>query len=147
MQKHITANWKKTANKVNEPLDKYENVKLYLSLLNKMKGINLEKISQQFKTYVTVLRSQIPYKQYVELSGTSNNFANMENISSELLSLSKQYGICDKYNLPQLEEYLECLEFNKNINPINFVKEEKNLISNIYVKLGRTKYGRSGFFG
>lgn len=130
----------KAANKVNEPLDKYENVKLYLSLLNKMKGINLEKISQQFKTYVTVLRSQIPYKQYVELSGTSNNFANMENISSELLSLSKQYGICDKYNLPQLEEYLECLEFNKNINPINFVKEEKNLISNIYIKLGRTKY-------
>lgn len=130
----------KIAKKVNEPLDKYGNVKLYVELLNKMKGINIEKISQQFKTYVTVLKSQIPYKQYAELSSMSNNFISMENISFELLSLSKQYGICDKYNLAQLNGYLECLEFNKNINPINFVKEEKNLISNIYVKLGKTKY-------
>jgi hypothetical protein len=62
------------------------------------------------------------------------------------LSLSNSTGYAININLPQLEEYLECLEFNKNINPINFVKKEKNLISNIYIKLGRTKYEQEGAF-
>lgn len=134
------------ANSCNLSINKYPNIKLYISLLNKAQYINNKKVIHEFSKFVAELKNVLPYQQYSDLIKKSNNFNNLDDITMELIALDKQYSITNKLKLTNFEKFLTYLEFNHNINPIKLIKEEEGFISELYVKLGRTKYEKEVAF-
>ncbi|MDD5021479.1 MAG: PEP/pyruvate-binding domain-containing protein [Endomicrobiaceae bacterium] len=130
----------KLAKKSGVDLNKYENVKAYVELLVKAKNLNLEKISQQFKVFINILKSNIEYGRYSELSKISNNFQDIENIVSDLKDIAEKNKIFETHKFTYLKNFFTYLEFNKKVNLIGFVKEEKQLLNELYTKLSENKY-------
>ena len=144
--KHYYAQLTTLALGCNLSIDKYPNIKMYISLLDKSQYINNKKIIYEFPKFVFEIKNVLPYQQYFDLVNKSNNFSNVEDISSELITLNKKYNITQKLKLTNLEKFLSYLEFNQNINPIKLVQEEEQFINELYVKLGRTKYEKEVAF-
>ncbi|GEM_PF-7101403 len=127
-------------------LNEFENVKAYMNLLAQSKNLNLDKVSKQFKTFVNVLKSNIEYGKYSELAQTSNNFQDIENIVSELKDIADKNKIFENGKFAQLKDFFTYLEFNKNVNLIVFVEEEKQLLNRLYAQLSKNKYEREVTF-
>ncbi|MBR3654107.1 MAG: hypothetical protein IKN62_01575 [Elusimicrobia bacterium] len=130
----------------NLSMDKYPNIKIYISLLDKAQDINNKRVITEFTRFISEVKNVLPYQQYSALIKNSNNFTNLEDISADLIALNKQYSITAKLKLAHFENFLSYLEFNQNINPIKLVQEEENFINELYVKLGRTKYEKEVAF-
>ncbi len=136
----------KLAEKGGVNLNEFENVKTYMNLLAQSKNLNLDKVSKQFKTFVNVLKSNIEYGKYSELAQTSNNFQDIENIVSELKNIADKNKIFENGKFAQLKDFFTYLEFNKNVNLIVFVEEEKQLLNRLYAQLSKNKYEREVTF-
>jgi phosphoenolpyruvate synthase/pyruvate phosphate dikinase len=150
-QKEIDAKYfygqlKFLADTVNLSTDKYPNITIYISLLEKGRYFNDKKVVYEFTKFVSEIKNMLPYQQYSELLKKSNNFSNLEDISLELITLNKQHNITQKLKLTNFANFLSYLEFNQNINPIKLVQEEEKFINELYVKLGRTKYEKEVSF-
>jgi hypothetical protein len=130
----------KLAKKSGINLNEYENVKAYIELLVKAKNLNLGKISQQFKVFINILKSNIEYSKYLKLSKTSNNFQDIENIVSDLKVIAEEHEIFEKNKMGHLQNFFTYLEFNRKVNLIVFVQEEKQLLNELYTKLSKNKY-------
>ncbi|MCR4662816.1 MAG: hypothetical protein K5622_02870, partial [Endomicrobiaceae bacterium] len=130
----------------NLSIEKYPNIKIYISLLDKAQYINNKKVVYEFSQFVSEIKNILPYQQYSELLKKSNNFNNLDDISSELIELEKNYSITEKLKLNNFNKFLAYLEFNQNINPVKLIQEEENFINELYVKLGRTKYEKEVAF-
>ncbi|GAB1401123.1 hypothetical protein MASR1M68_00340 [Elusimicrobiota bacterium] len=120
--------------------NKYENVRAYIELLSQSNNLNLDKVSRQFKIFVNILKSNIEYGRYLELSKNSNNFQDIENILPELKDIAQSNQIFEKNKLTHLKNFFTYLEFNGKVNLIEFVQEEKKLLSELYAKLSKNKY-------
>ncbi|WP_372519282.1 PEP/pyruvate-binding domain-containing protein [Candidatus Ruminimicrobiellum ovillum] len=144
--KHFYSQLKILADSVNISVNKYPNVKIYISLLDKAQYVNDKKVIYEFTKFVSELKNVSTYQQYSDLLKRSNNFSNFDDISSDLINFNKKYGITKKLNLVAFENFLTYLEFNQNINPIKLVQEEESFINELYVKLGRTKYEKEVAF-
>lgn len=106
--------------------NKYENVRAYIELLSQSNNLNLDKVSRQFKIFVNILKSNIEYGRYLELSKNSNNFQDIENILPELKDIAQSNQIFEKNKLTHLKNFFTYLEFNGKVNLIEFVQEEKS---------------------
>ena len=144
--KHYYAQLSLLADSCNLAIDKYPNIKTYISLLDKAQYINNKKVIHEFSKFIAELKNVLPYQQYTDLVKKSNNFNNLDDITVELVALDKQYSITNKNKLTNLENFLTYLEFNHNINPIKLIQEEESFINELYVKLGRTKYEKEVAF-
>ena len=127
-------------------MDKYPNIQIYLSLLNKTHYVNNKKVVQEFTKFVSEIKNVLPYQQYTQLLKKSNNFNNLDDIAVDLIALDKQYSITQKLKLENLNNFLSYLDFNLNINPVKLVQEEEVFINELYVKAGRTKYEKEVSF-
>lgn len=121
-------------------LNKYENVRAYIELLSRSKNLSLDKVSREFKIFVNILKSNIEYGRYLELSKNSNNFQDIENILPELKDIAESNKIFEKNKLTHLKNFFTYLEFNGKVNLIEFVQEEKKLLNELYAKLSKNKY-------
>lgn len=130
----------------NLSVDKYPNIKIYISLLDKAQYLNNRKVVYEFSKFVTEMKNVLPYQQYCDLLKKSNNFNSLDDISAELIELDNKYSITNKLELTNFKNFLTYLEFNQNINPVKLIQEEENFINELYVKLGRTKYEKEVAF-
>lgn len=138
--KYFYGQLKILADGANLSLDKYPNIKIYISLLDKAQYVNDRKVIHEFSKFISEIKNILPYQKYSDLLKNSNNFNKLEDVSSDLIALNKQYSITTKLKLTSFENFLTYLEFNQNINPIKLVQEEELFINDLYIKLGRTKY-------
>lgn len=127
-------------------MSKYPAVKSYADFIKSSDKINNERVSREFRTFFSELKNKIPYNNYLELSEKSNSFANVEDISKDLIFYAREYQICENKKLYQLKNFFKYLEFNSKVNPIEFTQEEKSLKEELYIKLGRTKYEQEVLF-
>ncbi len=137
---------KMLADSVNMSINKYPNIKIYISLLDKAQYVNDKKVVHEFTKFVSELKNILSYQQYSDLLKRSNNFTNFDDISLDLINLDKKHGITGKLKLDAFKNFLTYLEFNQNINPIKLVQEEEDFINELYIKLGRTKYEKEVAF-
>ena len=144
--KHYYAQLLVLADSCNLSIDKYPNIKIYMSLLDKAQYINNKKVIHEFSKFVSEIKNVLSYQQYSDLVKKSNNFNSLDDITVELIALNKKYFITEKLKLTSFENFLTYLEFNHNINPIKLIQEEENFINELYVKLGRTKYEKEVAF-
>ena len=144
--KYFYGQLKLLADGSNLSLDKYPNIKMYISLLDKIQYVNDRRVVHEFTKFISEIKNVLPYQKYSDLLKNSNNFAKLEDISADLIALNKQYSITSKLKLTNFENFLTYLEFNQNINPIKLVQEEENFINELYIKLGRTKYEKEVAF-
>lgn len=124
----------------------YPGVKAYAGFLENSYKINNEKAGYQFRVFFSELKNKIPYKEYAELSEKSADFVNIEDISAKLIEYAAKYPICEERKLFHLKNFFSYLEFNNNVNPVEFMQEERRLKEDLYVKMGRTKYEQDVLF-
>ena len=121
-------------------LDKYPNLSAYINLLKINNSINKSKLSSEIKQFITALKTEISYVDYTTLLNESNNFKNIQDISSKLLRLNTNYKITDKLKLKNIDNFLKYIELSKNINPVEFITEKDTLTEVIFSKLTKNKY-------
>ena len=144
--KHYYSELKLIADGFNLSIDKYPNIKIYLSLLDNSKYVNNKKVIHEFTKFVSEMKNVVSYQQYTQLLKKSNNFSNLDDIFNDLIVLDKQYAITQNLKLENFKNFLTYLEFNQNINPIKLVQEEESFINELYIKAGRTKYEKEVSF-
>lgn len=118
---------------------KYKNISGYANL-TKTGKINTKKVTEEFKLFLEEAKKQMTYKEFSDLSQKSNSFADLETISPELSAIEKKYGIAENRKLNHLKKFFAYLEFNNEVNPMEFAKEEKALKEELYSEYGRNKY-------
>ena len=137
---------KNIALKNNISLKKYPNINSYMNLLDIHNNINKNKLPNELKQFLAELKTDISYEEYIKLLNESNNFKDITNISQQLLLFDKTYKITEKLKLKNVDKFLQYIEFNKNINPIEFIYEEENLIDTVFSKLATNKYEQEVLF-
>ena len=135
-----------TALKNNIDLKNYPNIAAYINLLKINNHINKNKLPSEIKQFVASLKAEISYGEYVNLLNESNNLKDITNISQKLLAFDEIYKITEKLKLKNVNNFLQYIEFNKNINPIEFIDEEENLIDTVFSKLAKNKYEHEVLF-
>lgn len=136
----------KTASSLGLDTDDYPAIKAYSESLKKSKSINSEKTRLQFGVFFSELKNKIPYKEYTRLSQKSASFANIEDISRELAQYDAKYSICEKAGLSHLKNFLNYLQFSDKVNPVELIREERNIKEDLYAGIGKTKYEREVLF-
>ena len=135
-----------TALKNNIDLKNYPNIAAYINLLKINNHINRNKLPSEIKQFMASLKAEISYGEYINLLNESNNLKDITNISQKLLLFNETYKITEKFKLKNVNDFLQYIEFNKNINPIEFIDEEENLIDTVFSKLAKNKYEHEVLF-
>lgn len=135
----------KLSDKASININAYSNIEKYINLIGG-KGIDYQKVSDELKVFVNVLKENIPYGVYNELSRKSSDFSNVNEIMPVLMALSDKYGICGTYKLNHLNTFFTYLKNNEELNLLNFITEEDRLIYDIGISLSQTKYEREVVF-
>ena len=129
----------KHAKKLAIDIDKYENLGMYIRMMEKQKGINYERTTQELQMFVLKLKENIPYGAYKMLVEGTKNFSQMDKLYGYLIKLSRQYNLNLSQNFRELEKFFEYIEMSQKINPLELVKEEQNFKDEINDKYSRNK--------
>lgn len=136
----------KYAKEKNINIDNYPNIVLYMKLIENNALMNETKIGGELSSFLVEVKSKLPYQTYIDLVKRSNNFSKIENITNQIIDLNNKYQITKNLKLKNLEKFINYLDFNKQINPIEFIEEENSLKEETFFRLGRTKYEREVAF-
>ena len=129
----------KHAKKLAIDIDKYENLGMYIRMMEKQKGINYERTTQELQMFVLKLKENIPYGAYKKLVEGTKNFSQMDKLYGYLIKLSRQYNLNLGQNFRELEKFFEYIEMSQKINPLELIKEEQNFKDEINDKFSQNK--------
>ena len=129
----------KHAKKLAIDIDKYENLGMYIRMMEKQKGINYERTTQELQMFVLKLKENIPYSAYKKLVEGTKNFSQMDKLYGYLIKLSRQYNLNLSQNFRELEKFFEYIEISQKINPLELIKEEQNFKDEINDKFSQNK--------
>lgn len=124
---------------------KYKNINAYASLPQSAK-INVSGAARQFLVFISKAKDLIAYAKYSELAERSGGFSRLEDISGELAEIDRRYNITGSNGLHYLSGFFKYLEFNRQVNPMEFAKEEKALKDELFSACARSVYEREVLF-
>ncbi|MDR1195123.1 MAG: CPBP family intramembrane metalloprotease, partial [Endomicrobium sp.] len=136
----------KLAAEENIDFKKYKNIDAYVNLIKNGKDINNDKTIKELREFINVLKNEISYQRFAELSLKSGNFSDIENIFPELADIAAELSIFGKNKFSNLQNLFAYLEFNKIVNPMEFVSEEKAIKKELYEKYVSNKFEREVIF-
>ena len=116
---------KKHADKLGVDISSYQNLALYIALLEKQKEIDYQKTTQELQMFVLKLKEVLPYNAYKMLLEQTKNFAQMDKLYGYIIKLSRQYNLDLSSNFPELEKFFSYIEISQKINPLELIKEEQ----------------------
>ena len=117
---------KKYADKLGVDLSSYENLDLYVELMERQKNINYEKTTNELQILVLKLKEELPYGAYKMLLEGTKNFQQMDKLYGYIIKLSRRYNLDITSNFPNLEKFFAYIELTQRINPLELVTEEQN---------------------
>ncbi|MHB9154657.1 MAG: hypothetical protein ACYC5N_03060, partial [Endomicrobiales bacterium] len=124
----------------------YRNITGYLGLMELERSLNYRKTAWELQQFVMLLKQKLPYNAYNLLLKETGNFSQMDKLSLSLLRLSGEYDFNLACNYPGLNTFMRYLKASRKINPIDLVQEEKNLLSEINVRLADNQSEREVAF-
>ncbi|MDR3124833.1 MAG: hypothetical protein LBU10_03025, partial [Endomicrobium sp.] len=126
----------KYANSFGIDIDKYENIKTYITLLKLVREINYDKSTSELKEFILKLRGLLPYGVYKMLLDATANFNETDKLYTYLVKLARENSLDLSKAFPNLNKFLNYIELSQKINSLEMVKEEKNLKGEISIALG-----------
>ncbi|WP_413854420.1 hypothetical protein, partial [Candidatus Ruminimicrobium bovinum] len=117
---------KKYADKLGVDINSYENLSLYINLMEKQRTLNYEKITNELQVLVLKLKEVLPYGAYKMLLEGTKNFQQMDKLYGYIIKLSRKYNLEIAQNFPNLEQFFEYIELTQRINPLELITEEQN---------------------
>ena len=135
----------KLSKKAGININAYTNVEKYINLISE-KSIDYRRVSEELQSYISALKTILPYTVYQDLAQKSGDFSKINDIMPVLAAISKQYDICGRHKLKQLDTFFNYINNNNDLNPLEYVSEEDSLLYDIGISLSLNKYERDVVF-
>lgn len=129
----------KHAEKLGVDINNYENLALYMRLMESQKNIDYTRTTQELQMFVLKLKEVLPYNAYKMLVDSTQNFQQMDKLYGYIIKLSRQYNLNLSVNFPELEKFFAYMELSQKINPLQLIKEEQNFKDEINDKFAANK--------
>jgi hypothetical protein len=129
----------KHAEKLGVDINNYENLALYMRLMESQKNIDYTRTTQELQMFVIKLKEVLPYNAYKMLVDSTQNFQQMDKLYGYIIKLSRQYNLNLSVNFPELEKFFAYMELSQKINPLQLIKEEQNFKDEINDKFAANK--------
>ena len=113
----------------------YPNISKYLTIYSASSDINSKLVTSQLQSFILILKSNLPYNVYNKLLSYTDNFSNTFKLAEFIKNYSKEFNIDITTQFPELNKFFTNLKLSEDINPIQLLKEEELLISQIRMAL------------
>ncbi len=113
-------------------INKFRNIVLYLDLMNQGERLNYKRVNLELQGYMAELKAGLPFAAYNQLLEKTDNFSKLDELYGYLAKISKEYKIEVGVNFPELNKFFSYIEKSKELNPVEMIKEEKQLVSEIH---------------
>jgi predicted TIM-barrel fold metal-dependent hydrolase len=123
----------KYADSLGVDLNKYENVNLYIKLLNLGREIDYERSTKELQLLILKLKELLPYGAYKMILDSTSDFSDIDRLYTYLVRLARQNNINLSINFPELNKFLGYIELSEKINPMDMLKEEQRLRDEINI--------------
>lgn len=130
----INKNPQKYNNITSVKLEDYPNIVGYMSLKKTSQELDINKVTQELKEVITVLKNKIPYNVYSRLLKDTDNFNDSQK-TVELLTLLCERENINLDNYSHLNHFLKMNDLGAKINTVKLVFEERQLIEQIKMAL------------
>ena len=128
----------KHIDKLGVDLTKYENILIYITLLELQKDLNYKQITKELQSLISILKQQLPYNAYKSLLENTENFKEIESFYSYIIQLDKTFNFDISSNFKELDKYFRYVELTKKINPVELIKEDELLVQEINTRFSQT---------
>jgi hypothetical protein len=113
--------------------ENYPQFNTCLELARLQKHLRHNRIAPQLQELMQRLKSRIPFSEYRELLQGTNRFSKADDFYFYLARVSRRYHLDD--GLPDVKEFLEYTEKNRQLNPVRLIEEERRLVEEIRIGL------------
>ncbi|MEA5000689.1 MAG: hypothetical protein VB017_02245 [Endomicrobiaceae bacterium] len=112
-------------NRIN--MSKYPNLSIYLGLSQNGKNLDFDKVTAQLERVVQIIKNSVSYEEYNSFLNATDNLTDVLSLKKniELFCQSENISLNDKY--PDLYKFLSLKNKAVSFNPLELVKEERNL--------------------
>lgn len=137
----------RTADKLNINLDNYSNITAFLKSIKLNKKLNFKKGTREMSAFLSMIKHKLPYKTYSKIVSQTNNFTQVDELYRLLskIAQSPQFKANEKH-FPSLYSFFNYLSISSRINPIQLIKEEQRLITEIKLKQAREQAEKDVLF-
>ena len=113
----------------------YPNFSKYLNIYSNSNDINPKLVTTQLESFILLLKNNLPYNVYAKLLAYTENFSDTFKLAEFIKKYSQKFNIDISLKFPELNKFLINLNLSDDINPIQLLKEEEHLISQIRMAL------------
>ncbi|MDR1417835.1 MAG: hypothetical protein LBI80_01535 [Endomicrobium sp.] len=117
----------KYADSLGVDLNKYENINLYIELLNLGRQIDYDRSTKELQLLILKLKELLPYGAYKMMLDSTSDFSDIDRVYTYLVRLSRKNNIDLSINFPELNKFFSYIELSEKINPMDMLKEEQRL--------------------
>lgn len=126
------------------PLSSYPNLTLLYRIQNLQRGLNYQSIASQTRTFISLLKEQLPYFEYEQVTALIGKSDQQEAVYVHIAALAERTGL-DR-DLPQLHDFLSYIRANQSINPVALAREELALQYAVEQRLAQSDAEREALF-
>jgi hypothetical protein len=123
--------------------EEYANISKYKVLLGKDLRIKEKEVSIELEGLLKEVKGKVPYYVYKKLMEKTDNGKEVSLLCMYLRQMCKIYGIEVSNRYENLEAFIRSNEIGSQINPIEMVKEERELIEKVREAYERGQEGRN----
>ncbi|MDD3053114.1 MAG: hypothetical protein PHG84_01775 [Endomicrobiaceae bacterium] len=120
-------------------INKYPNLSIYLGLSQDSKGLDFNKVTNQLEKIVQTIKSTVSYEEYTRFLKMTDNMSNVQTLKGSIEAFCNVENIVLKNKYPDLYSFLSLRNKVVNFNPIELVKEERELVDVVRTYLSEDK--------
>lgn len=120
-------------------MDKYPNLSVYLGLSQDSKGLDFNRVTNQLGKIVQTIKSTVTYEEYTKFLKMTDNMSNVQTLKGSIEAFCNVENIVLKNKYPDLYNFLSLKNKVTNFNPIELVKEERELVDVVRTYLSEDK--------
>ena len=121
----------------NISLKNYENLQIYLSLLNY--SVNNKKVQKELISLLKDIKQALSYSEYNKLVNSTSNLTDIQKLGIFVRNFCEKNSINLSKVYPNLNKIFELKEKSVKCNPIELVKEERKLVDVLRTYLSETE--------
>lgn len=124
-------------NKIN--VDKYPNLEIYLGLSDGKTVYDNGRVKEELESAVGEIKNVVSYKEYSEILKVTNNLSDIKTLKTAVERLCEIENVKMNEKYPDLYAFLSLKDRAAGFNPLELVKEERNLVDAVRTCLAEDK--------